>query len=240
MLPKTAAIVYPFRLVEYLPHAIGSEILTDTAPCCTILPCVSAAKTSRPHDAQRRTGALAGRIWWIGTSVPTVRTPCGWWRTSLTSPLTRAFCTSRSFWIETTTNRGLTALADWLAVSPWRTVIGHGICVGLSLSHRAAGIHMSDIPSFPYRILWEERELLSVANLTRQDGVDFLRLAPQVGVVTQTTRYPLQEANQALADLRNGKFEGATVLTPSRVVTAQGRRRAIPRRAAGLRRRRSH
>jgi propanol-preferring alcohol dehydrogenase len=77
-----------------------------------------------------------------------------------------------------------------------------------------AGIHMSDIPSFPYRILWEERELLSVANLTRQDGVEFLRLAPQVGVVTQTTRYPLQQANQALADLRNGKFEGAAVLTP--------------------------
>ncbi len=77
-----------------------------------------------------------------------------------------------------------------------------------------AGIHMTDIPSFPYRILWEERELLSVANLTRQDGVEFLRLAPQVGVVTQTTRYPLQQANQALADLRNGKFEGAAVLTP--------------------------
>ena len=73
---------------------------------------------------------------------------------------------------------------------------------------------MSDIPSFPYRILWEERELLSVANLTRQDGVEFLRLAPQVGVVAQTTRYPLQRANQALADLRNGKFEGAAVLTP--------------------------
>jgi propanol-preferring alcohol dehydrogenase len=53
-----------------------------------------------------------------------------------------------------------------------------------------------------------------VANLTRQDGVEFLRLAPQVGVVTQTTRYPLQQANQALADLRNGKFEGAAVLTP--------------------------
>ncbi|MGA2188476.1 MAG: zinc-dependent alcohol dehydrogenase family protein [Steroidobacteraceae bacterium] len=77
-----------------------------------------------------------------------------------------------------------------------------------------AGIHMSDIPSFPYRILWEERELKSVANLTRQDGVDFLRVAPQVGIVTQTTRYALQEANQALADLRNGRFEGAAVLTP--------------------------
>ncbi|MEA3134025.1 MAG: alcohol dehydrogenase, propanol-preferring [Gammaproteobacteria bacterium] len=77
-----------------------------------------------------------------------------------------------------------------------------------------AGIHMSDIPSFPYRILWEERELLSVANLTRQDGVEFLRLAPQIGIVTHTTRYTLQQANQALADLRTGKFEGAAVLTP--------------------------
>jgi alcohol dehydrogenase, propanol-preferring len=77
-----------------------------------------------------------------------------------------------------------------------------------------AGIHMSDIPSFPYRLLWEERELLSVANLTRRDAIDFLRLAPQVGIVTHTTRYPLREANQALQDLRNGNFEGAAVLTP--------------------------
>jgi len=77
-----------------------------------------------------------------------------------------------------------------------------------------AGIHMSDIPSFPYRILWEERELLSVANLTRQDGIEFLRLAPEVGIVTRTTRYALVDANQALADLRAGRFEGAAVLTP--------------------------
>lgn len=77
-----------------------------------------------------------------------------------------------------------------------------------------AGIHMSDIPSFPYRILWEERELLSVANLTRADGVEFLRLAPQVGIKTHTTRYGLQQANQALSDLRGGKFEGAAVLIP--------------------------
>jgi propanol-preferring alcohol dehydrogenase len=78
-----------------------------------------------------------------------------------------------------------------------------------------AGIHMSDIPSFPYRLLWEERQLLSVANLTRRDGTDFLRLVPQMGIVTQTTRYPLQQANQALADLRAGRFEGAAVLVPS-------------------------
>jgi alcohol dehydrogenase, propanol-preferring len=77
-----------------------------------------------------------------------------------------------------------------------------------------AGIHMSDIPGFPYRLLWEERQVVSVANLTRQDGLDFLGLAPQIGIVTQTTRYPLQHANQALADLRAGRFEGAAVLIP--------------------------
>lgn len=77
-----------------------------------------------------------------------------------------------------------------------------------------AGIHMSDIPRFPYSLLWEERELLSVANLTRQDGLDFLSQAPSMGIVTQTTRYPLQQANQALADLRAGRFEGAAVLVP--------------------------
>jgi propanol-preferring alcohol dehydrogenase len=77
-----------------------------------------------------------------------------------------------------------------------------------------AGIHMSDIPSFPYQILWEERELLSVANLTRQDGIDFLRFAPEIGIVTKTTSYPLKQANQALADLRAGQFDGAAVLVP--------------------------
>jgi propanol-preferring alcohol dehydrogenase len=77
-----------------------------------------------------------------------------------------------------------------------------------------AGIHMSDIPSFPYRLLWEERQLVSVANLTRQDGLDFLQLAPKIGIVTRTTTYPLTEANQALADLRSGRFEGAAVVVP--------------------------
>jgi propanol-preferring alcohol dehydrogenase len=77
-----------------------------------------------------------------------------------------------------------------------------------------AGIHMSDIPSFPYHLLWEERQLVSVANLTRQDGIDFLRLVPEFGIVTHTTRYPLIQANQALADLRAGRFEGAAVLVP--------------------------
>ena len=77
-----------------------------------------------------------------------------------------------------------------------------------------AGIHMSDIPSFPYELLWGERQLVSVANLTRQDGLDFLRLAPDIGIVTQTNVYPLTNANQALGDLRAGRFEGAAVLVP--------------------------
>ena len=77
-----------------------------------------------------------------------------------------------------------------------------------------AGIHMSDIPSFEYSLLWEERQLLSVANLTRQDGLDFLRQVPQMGIVTKTTRYPLPQANQALADLRAGRFDGAAVPVP--------------------------
>jgi alcohol dehydrogenase, propanol-preferring len=77
-----------------------------------------------------------------------------------------------------------------------------------------AGIHMSDIPAFRYRLLWEERELKSVANLTRADGIDFLRQAPHIGIVARTTPYPLAQANQALADLRAGRFEGAAVLVP--------------------------
>jgi len=75
-----------------------------------------------------------------------------------------------------------------------------------------AGIHMSEIPAFGYDLLWEERQLVSVANLTRQDGLDFLRLAPTIPIVTKTTSYPLQDANTALADLRAGRFEGAAVL----------------------------
>jgi propanol-preferring alcohol dehydrogenase len=77
-----------------------------------------------------------------------------------------------------------------------------------------AGIHMSDIPSFPYQILWEERTLLSVANLTRQDGIEFLGLVPKIGIVVKTTTYALRDANQALADLRAGRFDGAAVLVP--------------------------
>lgn len=77
-----------------------------------------------------------------------------------------------------------------------------------------AGIHMTDIPGFRYSLLWEERRLVSVANLTRQDGLDFLLLAPEISIVTQTTRYRLDQANEALADLRAGRFEGAAVLVP--------------------------
>jgi propanol-preferring alcohol dehydrogenase len=75
-----------------------------------------------------------------------------------------------------------------------------------------AGIHMSDIPALPYRLLWHERQLVSVANLTRQDGLDFLALAPRVGIVTHTTTYALRDANRALDDLRAGRFDGAAVL----------------------------
>lgn len=77
-----------------------------------------------------------------------------------------------------------------------------------------AGIHMSDIPSFPYSQLWGEREIVSVANLTRQDGLNFLELAPKIGIRTHTVPYRLREANQGLADLRAGRFEGAAVLLP--------------------------
>lgn len=77
-----------------------------------------------------------------------------------------------------------------------------------------AGIHMSDIPSFPYRDLWEERSILSVANLTRQDGVAFLRLAAEVSVRTQTTAFPLADANKAVELLRAGRIDGAAVLVP--------------------------
>jgi propanol-preferring alcohol dehydrogenase len=76
------------------------------------------------------------------------------------------------------------------------------------------GIHMSDIPSFPYDILWGERSVRSVANLTRADGTEFLDLAPRVPVHTRVTRYPLEEAGRALEDLRAGRFTGTAVIIP--------------------------
>jgi propanol-preferring alcohol dehydrogenase len=77
-----------------------------------------------------------------------------------------------------------------------------------------AGIHMSDVPSFPYEILWGERVVRSVANLTRRDGEEFLALAPRVPVRTEVTPYALGDANAALDDLRRGRVVGAAVLRP--------------------------
>lgn len=76
------------------------------------------------------------------------------------------------------------------------------------------GIHMSDIPSFPYELLWHERSISSVANLTRRDGKEFFLLAPRVPVKTTVETFPLEEANEALARLREGKIKGAAVLVP--------------------------
>jgi alcohol dehydrogenase, propanol-preferring len=76
------------------------------------------------------------------------------------------------------------------------------------------GIHMSDVPGFPYALLWEERELVSVANLTRHDGRDFLLLAAAMKLQVQTTVYALERANEALDDLRAGRLVGAAVLVP--------------------------
>lgn len=77
-----------------------------------------------------------------------------------------------------------------------------------------AGIHMSDIPAFAYRLLWQERRVQSVANLSRQDGEDFLQILKEVPIRTETLRYPLSAANEALDDLRHGRLQGAAVLVP--------------------------
>src|ERR1700693_4658775 len=99
------------------------------------------------------------------------------------------------------------APAGELVAAALRAVRKGGIVV-------CAGIHMSDIPGFPYDILWEERQLVSVANLTRQDGLDFLNIAAQAGIRTQTTAFPLSEANDVLQKLRTGQILGAAVLQP--------------------------
>jgi propanol-preferring alcohol dehydrogenase len=80
----------------------------------------------------------------------------------------------------------------------------------------SGGIHMSDIPSFPYSILWEERAIRSVANLTREDGWEFMEIAPKVPVKTEVQTFPLEKANEALDSLRRGKIKGAAVLVMSR------------------------
>ncbi|WP_133736141.1 zinc-dependent alcohol dehydrogenase family protein [Halospina denitrificans] len=90
------------------------------------------------------------------------------------------------------------------------TALGH---VDRGGSVVSGGIHMSDIPAFPYRLLWEERSMKSVANLTREDGHAFLEVAPRVPVRTEVHAYALKDANQALEDLRHGRFAGAAVLT---------------------------
>ena len=77
-----------------------------------------------------------------------------------------------------------------------------------------AGIHMTDIPSLPYHILWGERQIVSVANLTRKDGIDFLAAAARINIQTHPTVFPLVEANEALGCLREGKLTGAAVLRP--------------------------
>jgi propanol-preferring alcohol dehydrogenase len=95
--------------------------------------------------------------------------------------------------------------------------VGALVPMGLSAVRKGgrvvcAGIHMSDIPSFPYRLLWGERSVVSVANLTRADGMEFLDVAARAKVKTTTTAYPLEQANEALDDLRAGRLEGAAVL----------------------------
>ena len=95
-----------------------------------------------------------------------------------------------------------------LVVAGLRAVRKGGIVV-------CAGIHMSDIPAFPYALLWGERRLVSVANLTRQDGEDFFAIAAEHRIHTQVSAYPLEEANRALDDLRGGAIDGAAVLTVS-------------------------
>jgi alcohol dehydrogenase, propanol-preferring len=76
------------------------------------------------------------------------------------------------------------------------------------------GIHMSDIPSFPYELLWGERTITSVANLTRRDATDFMSIAPKVPVRSHVEPFPLADANEALHRLRSGKLRGAAVLLP--------------------------
>lgn len=86
-----------------------------------------------------------------------------------------------------------------------RSIVKGGVVV-------CGGIHMSDIPSFPYEILWGERAICSVANLTRQDGQEFLALVPKIPIKTEVHIYPLDKVNEALDDLRNGRFTGAAVI----------------------------
>ncbi len=97
-----------------------------------------------------------------------------------------------------------------LPLVPGHEVVGKAVRKGGVVV--CTGIHMSDIPSFPYSLLWEERAIKSVANLTRKDGVQFMNLAPQIPIRTEVHPYPLEKANEALDDMRNGRMKGAAVL----------------------------
>ncbi len=97
--------------------------------------------------------------------------------------------------------------------------VGHLVPLALAAVRKGGrvvcgGIHMSDIPSFPYRLLWEERQLVSVANLTREDAAQFLRVVAEQPLHVETRRYALEQANEALGDLRSGRLQGAAVLVP--------------------------
>jgi len=117
-------------------------------------------------------------------------------------------------------------LIESLCEHPARAQEGPAVCLqqiadGLALAATraggtvvCAGIHMSDIPSFPYADLWGERRIESVANLTREDGARFMEMANNVALRTEVTTYPLEKANAALADLRQGRLGGAAVLVP--------------------------
>lgn len=112
----------------------------------------------------------------------------------------------------------LDAALIFAPVGPLVPAALRAVCKGGSVV--CGGIHMSDIPSFPYEILWGERQIRSVANLTREDGVAFLDAAERAGVRTRTTAYPLEDAERALEDLRHGRLEGAAVLDVARPARA--------------------
>jgi alcohol dehydrogenase, propanol-preferring len=118
-------------------------------------------------------------------------------------------------WAGSSDDRPLTELDAAIIYAPVGALVPHALrAVRKGGRVVCAGIHMSDIPSFPYNILWGERQIVSVANLTRKDGMDFLKVAAEAQVRTHTTVFPLDQANEALARLRDGKLIGAAVLRP--------------------------
>ncbi len=119
-------------------------------------------------------------------------------------------------WAGNSTDRPPVELDAALIFAPVGALVPEALAaVGKGGTVVCGGIHMSDIPAFPYSLLWGERVLRSVANLTRQDATEFLAIAPQVPVRATATAYPLEAANEALADLREGRLTGAAVLIPS-------------------------